>query len=231
MKTKILISIISIVLLLLASFLIISCTKKDTYPQKEIKKIENDLEDITEEVTNQNQQTEESTAIYINHKKLTQTQINELEQIYGITPPEGEYWYDSQSGLQGRWGEQAAGPIYPGHDFGELPREASNGHTSIIINGRELPESEVVFLELLLQIQRIPGEYWLDGYGNIGFAGQLPFANLYAVLSSQSSPSDGGNIWSSYLTGAGGGSAGGCSYVNLPSGSGVSAGFVSTGCG
>lgn len=174
---------------------------------------------------------EKDESVYINNNKLSESQLQELKDTYGRDTAAGRYWYDTLSGLQGKWGEPSIGYIFPGHDFGELPREASGGNTGVLINGRELTESEVLYLEQLLQVQRQLGNYWLDAQGNMGFEGSpIPFANLYAVAQQSTSGSGQSTIWSSSVTGAGGGSAGGCSYVNLPGSTGVSAGFVSTGC-
>ncbi len=165
--------------------------------------------------------------ITINGNLLTDSQINELIEYYGAAYP-GDYWYDSISGACGRIGYGTECLMYPGHDFGPLSSDVSYGNTGVIINGRELTSDEVAYLEYIFKTPAQPGLYWLDSYGYIGYEGySYPIANVYAA---SSSAYGGGSTWSSSITGAGGGSQGGCSYVNIPGSGGVSSGFVSTGC-
>ena len=66
--------------------------------------------------------------------------------VYGYAPPSGRYWYDSLSGAWGREGAGTAGFILPGHNFGRLAQNASNGNTGIVLNGRELNVTEALSL-------------------------------------------------------------------------------------
>ncbi len=141
--------------------------------------------------------------VYINNKKLTSEQIEELTTVYGFPPKPGKYWYDSSSGSYGVWQGPSLGVIFPGHDFADLPADASNGDTGVFINGRELPEADVLFLEWILLVSRVQGRYWQDALGNIGYEGDPnPLVNLYAAYQQRaqlgSSYSSGGasdNYW------------------------------------
>ena len=161
---------------------------------------------------------EDSSAVYINQVKLTTSQIKELTETYGQVTL-GAYWYDSKSGLYGRWHEAPLGYLLPDHQFAPLAEEASNGNTGLFINSRELPEAEVQYLELVLQAQRKGGEYWLDAQGNIGFSGnEQPFANLFLAAAQlqqayQQSTAGNGQGWSSYYTNSYGNEQNGFGYV------------------
>ncbi len=165
--------------------------------------------------------------LYVNGVKLSQSEIQDLEQQYGEVIP-GRYWYDTHSGLYGPQGQAASSYILPGHSFGTLAADASNGRTGVYINGRELPESELQYLENLLNVQRQLGHYWMDSQGNIGFQGiSQPFGNVFLAGSQNY---DDGYVWRDWYTGAGGGGQGGCNYINIPGSTGISAGFYSSGC-
>ena len=173
---------------------------------------------ITETNNEINSMDEDSSTVYINQVKLTTSQIKELTETYGQVTP-GAYWYDSESGLYGRWYEAPLGYLLPDHQFAPLAEEASNGNTGLFINSRELPEAEVQYLELVLQAQRKGGEYWLDAQGNIGFSGnEQPFANLFLAAAQlqqayQQSTAGNGQGWSSYYTNSYGNEQNGFGYV------------------
>lgn len=168
--------------------------------------------------------------VVINGKTLSMQEIQQLVQIYG-TFYEGRFWYDSVSGLAGREGYPAEFRLYPGHNFlGSVKQDASNGNTGVIVNGRELTEAEVQYLENILQVPRQSGEYYLDSNGNFG-NNQYGSVNLYSIGSSSGGYYDSngqyqgtGEIWST-SGGYGGNSQGGCSYVN------VGGDFATSGCG
>jgi hypothetical protein len=67
--------------------------------------------------------------VYINEALVSQADLETLQRAYGAALPAAHYWYDPRSGLYGVWGFEAGGYIRPGHDFGPLPAEASNGTT------------------------------------------------------------------------------------------------------
>ncbi|MBS3168158.1 hypothetical protein J4216_03480 [Candidatus Woesearchaeota archaeon] len=160
-----------------------------------------DFEDDEKTVQPNKVQQQDSNDVYINNRKLTSSEIQQLEQIYGKKSVPGNYWYDSMSGFYGVWHGPTLGVILPGYDFGELPEDASNGDTNIFINGRELPENDVRALELLFGVQRSPdgGRLWLDAQGNIGIEGSsTPLANLYLAYSQRAKSSRGTNYGSGY---------------------------------
>ena len=97
--------------------------------------------------SNQNVNAEQETGVFINERQLTPQQVGAMVQIYRYSPPRGHFWYDSRSGLYGLWGHEAAGFIHPGHDFGPLPPNASNGNTGVFINGRELNMTEALYCQ------------------------------------------------------------------------------------
>lgn len=202
-------------LIILVFILVAGCSNKESVETE----VNNNIESEFEEEVEINEPIPKR--VIINGYVLTESEIAEMGAIYGVEMGEGEYWYDSVSGLQGRVGYPAAGFIYPGHNFGEVSVDASNGNTGVILNGRELTELEVQYLEGILQVERQPGYYWLDSQGNLGVEGQAPFANVYGSGSSES------YVWSSSVTGAGAGGSGDCSYVNIPGDTGISDGFVS----
>ena len=158
-----------------------------------------------------------SSGIFINNRELTASQIAEIKRLYMFVAPPGRYWYDTRSGLWGLMGREAAGFLNPGHDFGTLPANASNGDTGVFINGRELNLAEALYCKQLFGAV-YQGHWWLDGRtGNIGVEGNpMPIANVYMILHQRGRSGDGGYSWSSKNTGAYGGSDGNCSYVSIP---------------
>ena len=133
-------------------------------------------------------------SIYINNLKLSGSQIKELEEIYGAAPLPGKYWYDSLSGSYGVMHGSSLGVILPGHEFGSLPADASNGNTGVFINGRELPEADLQFLEWLFNTQGVPGRYWQNAHGGIGVEGDsTPLLNMYLSYAQKGSYSGSGS--------------------------------------
>lgn len=214
---------ILVILLILFELALSGCSEKiETVPETDILPQEPPV--VYEQKKTQLPASEKVSAIYINGNRLTVEQIATLTQLYGgMAPTPGNYWYDPISGLFGIMGQGTLGVTYPRMQFGMFPADASNGNTDVFVNGRELTEAEAQYLERLLNTKRIPGYYWLDTYGNFGDMRQTFAVNLYQ-------DQQGSTIWSTEL-GYAGGSSDGCSYINIPSDTGVSAGFVTTGCG
>ena len=127
--------------------------------------------------------------VVINGNQLSTTQLQELAANYGVAPPPGRYWYDSQSGLWGFEGREASGFIRPGHDLGELSPQASHGNTGIFINGRQINMAEAFFCQRIFGAA-IPGRYWLNGANcNIGMEGSpLPLGNLTLAIQQSMAP-------------------------------------------
>jgi len=170
----------------------------------------------------------DSKDIIINGQVLTEEQKEEFLEWYGVLPDPGRYWYDSVSGLTGVVGSEAAASLDPDLPLGQVARNASKGDTGVIVNGRELTQNEVDFLEALFEVDIPENDYTLDAFGNI-YANDDPFSSVNIYFALQQSQGQGDNFWSTKF-GSAGNSSGGCSYVSIPNTSGPST-FVSSGCG
>jgi serine/threonine protein kinase len=138
-----------------------------------------------------------ASGIYINGSQLTSEQVQGLRATYGAVAPPGQYWYDTRSGLWGLWGHEAAGFIRPGHDFGMLAENASNGNTGVFINGREINLVEAQYIQQAFGAV-YQGRWWLDGVtGNFGLEGNpTPIANMTSAFrGGQQSGGDTGYRW------------------------------------
>ncbi len=171
--------------------------------------------------------------VIVNNEPLSSDQIAELEATYQAQVVPGEYWYDAQSGLFGTMGMPSHGQLYPGHELGTMPADASKGTSGVFLNGRQLTESEVQFLAWFTG-PILPGRYWMDGMSTVGYEGNpTPVLNLYYLMAQQSSaggaaPAGGGdNGWSSMYGSGNYSSDGSSGYVHLPSATGGSGTFVS----
>jgi len=166
--------------------------------------------------------------VIINGIELSNTQLGDLEGLYGVKPMPGNYWYDATSGLYGVIGFSAYGFMSAGHQFGELDSNASNGDSNVYVNGRHLPQMEWLVWSRLLGYVIQPGRYWLDANGNTGYEGNLtPMENLY--LAAQRNAYHGGGsgdkMWSSRF-GAGNYDQGNQrGYVSVPGHGPVGYGF------
>jgi hypothetical protein len=139
--------------------------------------------------------------VIINASTLSDSQIAEFEEIYGVKPQPGNYWYDKWSGLYGAMGYPSYGFMFAGHEFGTLVQNASNGDTGVIINGRELPQSEWAIWSQILGYWIVPGSYWFDHNGNAGYEG-IPVVIVNFFLAAQQNAymgnqGGGDNFWSS----------------------------------
>jgi len=155
--------------------------------------------------------------VRINGLEMTPEFLQEFEMVYGAQPVPGDYWYDPVSGLYGVIGKQAAGMMMPGHSLGEMPEDASNGHSGVFINGRNLTDAEAGYIAALLQTPPVPGRYWLDPYGNCGVEGlSVPLVNFYEVARASFGTGGGDNFWSTHF-GAGNYDNGNTrGYVSVP---------------
>jgi hypothetical protein len=144
------------------------------------------------------EQKQPAPCVFINGRELTQQQIAALESAYRFVPLPGRYWYDPRSGAWGFEGREGAGFILPGHDFGPLAANASDGHTGIFINGREINLIEAARIQQTFGAA-YPGRWWLDGpSGSFGLEGNpIPVGNVFAALQAQNSGRSGDNFWSS----------------------------------
>lgn len=148
-----------------------------------------------------------------------------LEAAAGTPLISGRWWYDPRSGLWGREGHGAAGFARPGLDVGaSMPPKISGGRQGGFFNGRELTDAEVNWLRTLGTV--IPGRYWLDAYGNVGFEGKnWAFANLW-VLAWQRGAA--GSTNTTTRNGTWIASEGGCVIVSGKSSSGIGSFGAST---
>ena len=164
--------------------------------------------------------------VRINGNVMSPELLTEFEGLYGIRPAPGNYWYDSQSGLYGVMGYQAAGMMITGHTLGVMPENASGGNTGVFMNGRNLTALEVNYIAALLQTPAMPGRYWLDGYGNCGVDGlPVPLVNFYEVSRMRFGSGGGDNFWSSHFSAGNSDSGNTRGYVSVPGHGPVGYGF------
>ncbi|HEY3061873.1 MAG TPA: hypothetical protein VGL99_23100 [Chloroflexota bacterium] len=159
-------------------------------------------------------------AVIVNRQPISTGQVQALEWYYGTTISPGSYWYDAVSGLWGNDGGPWTGQIEPGLILGgPLRSDASNGHTGVYFNGRQLHSTEVDYLKRLFGT--VPqGRYWLEADGTGGPEGGDASFSLTARASNNgngySAPSYAGNT----SRGAFGtyGSDGNCFYIAVDGG-------------
>ncbi|MCG8604624.1 ester cyclase [bacterium] len=166
--------------------------------------------------------------VVINGSILSEDQIAELEKTYSVKPLPGDYWYDSKSGLYGVVGYQAFGFMYSGHDFGQLDRNASNGNTMVIVNGRELPQQEWRIWSQVLGYPIQQGSYWFDQNGNAGYEGSpVTLVNLYVAAQQNAYRGAGGgdNFWTTRFSAGNYDSGNQRGYVSVPGYGPVGYGF------
>lgn len=161
--------------------------------------------------------------VVINDRQLTDQDLSQLEQAYGVRIGDANYWYDPVLGAWGLKGGPTLGFIAPGLNLGgRLSSDASGRGTYIFVNGRELHVQDVIAL------QRItgpipPGRYFITAQGLAGYEGGPPQWNLLAMAQNAGSSSGGGsNTWQGMMSS--GFSDGTTGAVFLPNG-----GIVSTG--
>ena len=158
--------------------------------------------------------------VIINDNVLSKEDIKKMKETYGVEPPPGQYWYDTKSGLYGVVGFAAYGFMYSGHNFGSLARDVSRGDTNVVINGRELPQSEWLIWSYILGYWIQPGSYWLDDQGNAGYEGNtLPVINLYVAAQQNAylgQGDSGDNFWSSRFSAGNYDSNNQRGYVSVP---------------
>jgi hypothetical protein len=157
-------------------------------------------------------------ALVINGRVIDAEARTRLESASGTSLHPGRWWYDARSGLWGREGQGATGFARPGLAVGApLPPGISGGRLGVFFNGRELSDVEVAWLRTLGTV--VPGRYWLDALGNVGFEGQpWAFANLWALSAKRSG---GGAQNSTTRNGTWIASSGGCVIVSGKSSSGI----------
>jgi hypothetical protein len=160
-----------------------------------------------------------SSGVFINEHELSREAVAQLVAIYHRAPTPGHFWYDTNNGLYGMWGREAAGYIRAGHDFGPLPENASNGHTGVFMNGRQLNNVEVTFLQILFNGQVRQGHATVDAYWNVYDERGVLLTNLaLALQQAQRAMSGGGGRPWAWRDGSGAAMAsdGGCTMMAVP---------------
>jgi hypothetical protein len=152
--------------------------------------------------------------VFVNNQRLDDNSIHTLEQFYKTNISEGHYWYDNTSGYWGIMGAPALGQLVAGLELGgTIPQNASNGNTGVIVNGRELHQTEVnQIIQTYGKVYR--GRFWLNAQGLAGYEGQPAIFNFAQVKKKKS-------FNRRSIFGSTGGD-GECFYYNHPGGSGVS---------
>jgi hypothetical protein len=129
--------------------------------------------------------------VIINGIQLSDADLQAIEHQYRVCLQDGSYWYDRRSGAWGYRGGPTIGVAPPGLDLGgPLAADASNGHTGIFVNGRQLHLQEVIQLQQLLPMV-LPGRYWMDAAGNLGYEGGFFLGNLWAVAAARGGQREG----------------------------------------
>lgn len=147
-----------------------------------------------------------SRPVFINGVRLSDEQLRQLEQRFSLRIADGAYWYDQISGAWGMQGGPTIGFTQPHLELGgRLQRDASNGNTGVIINGRELHQLDVLALRQLTPYV-IPGRYWVDARGIGGYEGGPPIFDLQALA--RAAGGGRGGAWS-YTSPHGEGTVGG----------------------
>ncbi|MEM9187617.1 MAG: hypothetical protein AAGF12_00475 [Myxococcota bacterium] len=118
--------------------------------------------------------------------------VARIDQTRGAPLPDGNYWYDNESGALGPWGGPAqefvpaqlniGGPMVP---------NASTGGTAVFVNGREIHPEELITLQNVVGREVPQGRYWMDFQGNAGPEGGASLINLFVALHQTGSPPPG----------------------------------------
>jgi hypothetical protein len=162
----------------------------------------------------------------VNGITWTENDIAAFKKIYGSALNPGVYWYDAKSGMFGLQGQASLGYLYPGHEYGTLAQNASNGNTGVLLNGRDITQAEYYFLNQICRTIIPQVNYWMDAYGNTGAVNNPFFVFNIRQLVAQAQQGffggggqgagggGGDNFWSTgYSAGNWDGDAG---YVSVP---------------
>lgn len=156
--------------------------------------------------------------VFVNQVRLNEKEIQTLEALYNVRLQSGYFWYDAISGLWGIEGGPTMGQIFPGLKLGgPLRADASKSKTGVFINGREIHQLELLYLQKVFGMV-YPGRYWLNAQGIGGYEGGPPQFNLNIAAQKI------GNDWIRRTPGGTVGGSGGCMYYNHPNGSSVMTG-------
>ncbi|WP_440904343.1 hypothetical protein ACMZOO_16220 [Catenovulum sp. SX2] len=111
-----------------------------------------------------------SKEVVINQQVLSAEQIEHIEMKLGYDIQAGHYWYDAESGLWGLANQAAIGQTQKGLVNNKVLTNASNGHSGVFINGRELCQQEAYFCQQHSKHKLAKGHYWLNEAGHLGLA-------------------------------------------------------------
>lgn len=140
---------------------------------------------------------DQRTDVVVNGVRLTDREVAELEHgDRGRQLPlhDGTYRYDAISGAWGAQGGPTLGFRRAGLAIGgPLRASASNGHTGVFVNGRELHRLDVLALRRLGQ--EWLGRYCLDALGNFGRERERTLGKLVWFAESRASGASGGGAW------------------------------------
>lgn len=158
--------------------------------------------------------------VVVNGQTMTAQQLEEFRSRYGSYPGAGSWWYDSRSGLFGQQGGPAVSFMHAGQPFGPLDPNCSAGNTNVFINGRHLPLAEVYTWAQLIGTAVMPGRYWFDSQGNVGYEGyDVPLGNLYQLVQQRGNhggQGGGDNGWNTRFSSGNYTSDGSAGYVSVP---------------
>jgi hypothetical protein len=140
--------------------------------------------------------------------------VAQLDAHFGQPLPDGDYWYDPQSGAAGVWGGPTWIVLPPAMPLGAgiVPANASGGgdgfYTGVFINGREAHPADIAMFEWLTGQPVQQGRWWADSVGNFGPEGWAAVGNIYSMAASRGGgyTNAGGSSWSA------GGGAGSSSF-------------------
>jgi hypothetical protein len=142
--------------------------------------------------------------------------VAQLDAHFGRPLPDGDYWYDPQSGAAGAWGGPTLIVLPPAMPLGAgiVPANASGGgdgrYTGVFVNGREIHPTDVAVFEWITGQPVQQGRWWADHVGNFGPEGWAAVGNIYSLAASRGAGgyanAGGGVSWSA------GGGAGSTSF-------------------
>ena len=123
--------------------------------------------------------------VTVNDRRLSDTELANIEQQYRVRIEDAAYWYDPFSGAWGIKGGPTRGFIYSGLNIGgPLKADASGGGTNVFINGRELHPLDVSGLTKCTPVN--PGRYWVAANGIGGYEGGPASFDLVSLCKARS---------------------------------------------
>ncbi len=129
--------------------------------------------------------------VVVNGTRLDDYILSAHERQYRTHIPNGRYWYDAFCGAWVNEGGPMRGLTLAGLNLGgPLRADASRGRTGVFINGRQLHKLDVMALKQLGPV--LPGRYWVDAWGSVGYEGGPALFNLIQVARARSAASNRG---------------------------------------